>query len=115
MKGCFDEEVEEQIIKNDLIIMINGVRPATIGESKKTRIDPEWKKKTLFFFKYKDYNELKSFAINKDFPIDFKFPIPYRENEELEAKLLFGILHWHYYKFRQNRINKGENLDDQKF
>lgn len=115
MNGCFDNEVEEEIVKNDLIIMVNGKRPATIGESKKTRLDPEWKKKALFFFRYKDYDELKSYAINKSFPIDFKYPIPYRDNAELEAKIIFGVLHWHYYKFRKKRTNRGGRLHGRKY
>lgn len=100
---CFDEEVEEEIGNHDLIVLINGKRAATIGESKNARKTIEWKKKTLFFFEYGDCEELLEYATKKKFPIDFKFPIPYRGEAELKAKVLFGVLHWHYYKYRKKK------------
>jgi len=93
LKGAFLDYIEKQIIKEDLIIMINGVRPGSLDESKFLRLTPEAKKKTLFFFNYSDFEKLKQCATEKLFPIDYKFPVPFKDNEELEAKVVFGVLH----------------------
>ena len=113
MRGSFNKNTEAEIEKSSLILIINGVRPGTVGESKKIRIEEEWKKKSLFFFKYENYEELTQYALNKEFPIDFRFPIPYKENEELKAKVLFGTLHWHYYKYRNHDKMYNEGKDDE--
>src|SRR3989344_5349648 len=109
LKGAFLDYIEKQIIKEDLIIMINGVRPGSLDESKFLRLTPEAKKKTLFFFNYSDFEKLKQCATEKLFPIDYKFPLPFKDNEELEAKVVFGVLHWHYYQFRKNQKKEGED------
>ncbi|MEK6958188.1 MAG: hypothetical protein AABW99_04400 [archaeon] len=100
IEECFEEDVEAEIGLNNLILLINGKKPALVGESKLARLVEKWKKKTLFFFQYGTYDELKAFAVKKQFPVDFKFPIPYKGRGELESKVLFGVLHWHYYKYR---------------
>ena len=111
MADNFDGDVEEEIGKSNLLILINGIKPGLVNESKKTRMAGDWKKKTLFFFRYKNWDALLNYATKKEYPIDFKYPIPYKEDEELKAKVLFGVLHWHYYKYRANKIKKGEKGD----
>ncbi|PIN85117.1 MAG: hypothetical protein COV47_03870 [Candidatus Diapherotrites archaeon CG11_big_fil_rev_8_21_14_0_20_37_9] len=100
MEDCFDEDIETEIGLNNVIILLNGRNPVLVGESKMTRLIENWKNKTLFFFQYETEEELKARAVNKEFPIDFKYPIPYTNLADLEAKTLFGVLHWHYYKYR---------------
>ena len=108
MEDCFDENVEEEIGKNDLILLINGTNPGLIDESKLIRKTPELKKKTLFFFAYSNEDQLLEYASKKMFPIDFKYPVPYKYQTELKAKVLFGVLHWYYYKYRLQDLQKKE-------
>lgn len=103
---CFTGDIEKLMDNCDLFILINGDHHGTMDESKKIRDTPEWKKKSLFFFQYKDGNHLVGLAKDKQFPIDFKYPIPYLNEAELEAKVLFGVLHWHYYQYNKKKGGK---------
>ncbi|MBU2100825.1 hypothetical protein KKB11_06340, partial [Candidatus Micrarchaeota archaeon] len=100
-KKLSDQDIQQQMLEeSNLIILVNSNRPGVVDESKAIRKTKEWKRKTLFFFEYEDYEDLVSLARSKQYPIDFKFPIPYKGFEELKAKVLFGVHHFYMYTIK---------------
>ncbi len=112
--GRFEAEIEKDMMQNPnhprQIILVSGKGFATIGESKLIRLKEDLNNKTLFFFDHeKNYEKLVLLAEKKQFPIEFKYPIPYTGEEELKAKILFGILHCFYRYLRYKRPKPCEN------
>lgn len=107
-KGRFEAEVENEMFNEEklpkLILMIDGKGFATIGESKVIRGREDLNNRTLYFFDHKqDYSYLVELAKNKQFPIEYKYPIPYHGKEELKGKSLFGVLHCFYRYWQYKR------------
>lgn len=92
---------KDMLDNSDLIILVDSTRPGVVTESMAIINNAEWKRKTIFFFKYSDYDALVDIARAKKYPIQFKFPIPYKEFEELKAKVLFGVHHCYMYISRK--------------
>ncbi|MBI4044201.1 MAG: hypothetical protein HY392_00665 [Candidatus Diapherotrites archaeon] len=116
-KGGFETEIEQKMLETPckLIVLISGQKPGTIGESKVISLKEEINNKTLFFFDYKgDYTRLVNFAKEKKFPVELKYPIPYSGQEELKAKVLFGVLHcfYRYYKYKRKEKNQENNNNE---
>jgi len=97
------KEITEACLNDaDLIILIDGKGKGTREESSLIRNKKWFKKKTLFFFRYKSLNKIANVIHkNQEFVSEFKYPIPYKSYEELKALILFGVQHWILY-----RINK---------
>ncbi len=113
-KGSFEHEIEQAMLESPckLIVLISGKNRGTLGEEKYIRLKDEINNKTLFFFDHKkDYNYLVSLAKEKRFPVEFKYPIPYNGQEELKAKVIFGVLHcfYRYYKYKRRQPEKNNN------
>ena len=77
----------------DIIIFIDGKSEGTLDESGEIRGNKKLKKKTMAFFKYANYTELMKIPDEEDYRTEFKYPIPYRNKKELEAKIIFGVKH----------------------
>lgn len=120
-KGRFESEVEDDMFDLEklpkIILFVDGKNPATIGESKRIRSNSDLNERTIFFFDHNDdYSYLVKLAIEKKFPVEFKYPIPYHKIEELKGKALFGVLHcfYRYWRFKRNpartvNIKNGES------
>lgn len=110
-KGIREQEIRESYLKDaDIIVLINGQGPGTLDESNQIRREKELKKKTMAFFKYNNYQELENVPDLQDFRTEFKYPIPYREIEELKAKIKFGVKHMILYRLNKE-ITKSKGGD----
>ncbi len=108
-QGYFEDEIQRIMLEsNKLVIMVNSSNTGVVDESKAIRDNTEWKRKTLFFFEYEDCNSLIQLAKEKKYPIYFKFPIPFKGEKELKAKVLFGIYHCYMYELRRPRGDSDE-------
>jgi len=104
-KGVREQEIRESYLKDaDIIVLINGYGPGTLDESNQIRRENELKKKTMAFFRYTSYQELENIPDLQDFRTEFKYPIPYREIEELKAKIKFGVKHMILYLLNKEII-----------
>ncbi len=119
--GKFEAEIEREMLDDPdypkLIILVAGERFGTIGESKVIRLRDDLNSKTLFFFDHKgDYEWLIELATNKQFPVEFKYPIPYTGEKELNAKVLFGVLHcfYRYWYFKRSMKKASETNNKEK-
>ena len=109
------KDIQKAYLENaDIIIFIDGKSTGTNNESNEIRRNKKLKKKTIAFFKYKTYSELIRIPDNEDYLSEFKYPIPYRNMQELEAKVIFGTKHAilylldkDYIKRHKNKSNKG--------
>jgi len=117
-KGEFEDEIERQMLENPdfpmLILLVSGSGFGTIGESKHICLEPELNGKTLFFFDHNgDYDRLIELAEKKQFPVQFKYPIPYSGHSELRGKVIFGVLHCFYRYLRFKRKKDSENNNNE--
>ena len=65
-KGIREQDIRDAYLRDaDIIVFINGKSPGTLEESNSIRNDKELKVKTMAFFKYENYEELKKFLTNK--------------------------------------------------
>lgn len=110
----FEAEIEKEMFADPkyprLIILVSGKGFGTIGESKLIRLRSDLNERTIFFFDHeRNYKQLMEWAIKKQFPIEYKYPIPYTGKEELHAKIIFGLLHWFYGYWLHKRPKEFES------
>ena len=108
-KDAREEDIRKAYLKDaDIIIFINGKGPGTIDESGIIRRDNSLKRKTLAFFKYDNFEELKNIPDKQDYITEFKYPVPYKEIEELKAKVEFGVKHMILYFLNKELYKEAE-------
>ncbi|MBI5553551.1 MAG: hypothetical protein HY917_02310 [Candidatus Diapherotrites archaeon] len=94
IRGSREQDIQHSYLFHaDLIAFIDGKNPGTHNESAEILFNPAFRKKTLAFFQYGTYSELIHIPDRQNYVCEFKYPVPYREPEELEAKLIFGVKH----------------------
>lgn len=109
-EGVRQKDIFESYLNDaDIIVLINGENPGTVDESKYIREERKLKKKTIAFFRYSDYNTLKQIPNLQDYRTEFKYPVPYREVEELKAKIVFGTKHMILYYLNKEIGSFGGN------
>lgn len=89
-----ERDIQKAYLRDaDIIAFIDGNSAGTLDESGDIRKMPELKRKTIAFFRYTDFAELVSIPDRQGHISEFKYPMPYRELDELEAKITFGLKH----------------------
>ncbi|GEM_PF-2564293 len=97
-KGINEKDIRESYLNDsDIIVFINGSSAGTIEESNAIRKDKKLNSKTIAFFKYASYTELAGIPDRQNYITEFKYPAPYKELEELRAKITFGVKHMILY------------------
>ncbi|VVB99995.1 Uncharacterised protein [uncultured archaeon] len=97
-KGSRQLEIQKAYLGDaDIIIFIDGKSPGTLNESNDIREHKSLNSKTIAFFRYSTFKELIEKPDRQDYISEFKYPIPYREKEELDAKIIFGVKHMILY------------------
>ena len=110
--GIREKDLRESYLQDaDIIVFINGTSPGTVEESIAIRKDKKINSKTMAFFKYSSSKELADIPDKQDYLTEFKFPLPYKETEELKAKIIFVVKHMILYLLNKE-ISKSEKEGD---
>ncbi|MDO8625821.1 MAG: hypothetical protein Q7R47_07075 [Candidatus Diapherotrites archaeon] len=107
-KGAREEDIRRAYLKDaDIIVLINGESPGTLDEYNDIRADKDLKRKTIAFFKYNTFDQIKTLPDLQNYICEFKYPVPYRTMDELKAIAIFGIKHMVLYLINKELITGG--------